>query len=242
MAKGQASPEAAGQLGTLKISATLDALIDDRRFILVNPMDHWATPGWNGTKCHIPPRDEVWEAEAKGDYESYKDPATGKYVPGTLCIMDGYVDGPLGPEKSFDCVRFIRESLGITKNKKTGKVTFEKDWGAAGVSVVIDGASREEIEQVRAGGNERWQEHELAVAQMHVHAFESQNQARTRSGMTPLTESPEIVAYRELVSHFDSKRKQKLMERFDINKGIPGAALDRTKDIYKIPAPQAPAA
>lgn len=196
-----------------RLTATLEAFEDKKSFVLVSPMDRWAKPMWNGTGFYIPPKDEVVRAVRKDQYESYK--IDGKYVPGTLRVWDRIVESRLGPQKVYDVVRAIRESLGIRKTKN-GYV-YEKEWGMAGIGVVLDGASREEIEAVRAQGMERFKDYELAVAQMKVNAYESQTSVRLRNGLQPLPESQEVAQCRKVIAELDARQTKQLLSKFDLD-------------------------
>lgn len=217
-----------------RIAATLESLTDRKVFVLVSPMAETAKPTWDGVTMFVPPRDEV-APDAKDYFEAYRDPATGRPVPGTLRVFDLHEQTPAGDRKCFDVVRAIRESLGIKKTPRGFEYT--REWGAAGIGVVMDGASLEEIEEVREQGAARYREHGLATAQMTVDAHESMNANRVRQGLQALVDTEEVKIARETVSELSGARREQLRKRFDLDKGVKGAARDLgAGETIKIPA------
>lgn len=219
-----------------KIGMTFDSLMEVRKFVLVSAMDRGATPTWDGVAMHVPKRDFI--VECPNWFESYRDPVTKQYIPGTLVVFDLVIKEGAGERRTFDIVRGLREALGI-KRLPDGTFEYTKDFGMAGVGVMMYGATREEIEAVRTAAMERFKEYELADAQMRVQAHESMNNNRVKSNLAPLPDSEEVTLARELISELAADRRRKLLDKFDLGR-VQGAARDIGHGSVGTAAPDAP--
>jgi len=197
-----------------RMLATIEAINPVKRFILVNAsLQSYVLP-WDGLSIHVPGAEQVVPKVNNRTWHSYIDPKDHKPVPGTLVIWDLMESTALGERKTWDAVSAIRNCLGLRKEK--GGFVYAAAWGAAGVSVITDGASREEIEAVRGSGKSRHSDYRLAEALAAVHAFDSRNTQLERSKMAPMQPTPEYLENMEIIATLNAKKRAALLDQFDI--------------------------
>lgn len=212
-----------------RVAATFEAISQQKRFVLVNASDQWMDPQYDGVRMLVPPAGEVVEMSErtpKTVFHSYIDPATGKYVPGTLVVWDIFMPTDLGEKLVWNVTIAIRHCLGLERDTKTKKFVYRGTQGMAGVGVVLDGCSLEEINQVRGGGMDRFKRYSHGVALATIHAFDERNSKRVQQGLPELPPSEEYRKALEVANVIKEAERKALLKTFDLERGDPKVQMD----------------
>jgi hypothetical protein len=150
-------------------------MVPPKDFIVINPSEEWQCIVSSPVEFVVPPRNVSVTAEThQGTDNLSAVDHDGDTVPGTLVVGDVRDEGRL----VWNAAEGLRAALGINANGE-----YATGLGLRGLAVLPAGATREEIEEVRAQGIERLNAASVESARATVAAHDEKNDIRRRLNM-----------------------------------------------------------
>lgn len=182
-------------------------MVPPKDFIVINPCDEWQQIISSPVEFSVPPRDvAVTKATHNGGDAFSAVDSDGDPVPGTLVITDVWSDGVLIWNASVG----LRTALGVSPSGE-----YKTGLGLKGLAVLPSGATREEIEEVRAQGVERLNASRVQSARDTVAAHDEKNEIRRRLNMPLLPGDDEYVKASLLLNRLTASHASEVEERID---------------------------
>lgn len=187
-----------------------------KEYVLINVGPRTVSIQYGGETVWVPPGARGHSKVERDDSTrprklvSYKNPANGKYVPGTLVIKDIVKVNPVfgSREVIWDAAEFIMERIGEN---------CERDYGRRGISWAPVDASMEDLAKSMEEAFPRWYQSEIRDAKT-VLAEESERLRVSQMRNMPATPpSDDVVRAREIL-RIEAERSQKTVQ--DLMKGF----------------------
>lgn len=182
---------------TNKVHTGVEFLAIPQAWTLINPTPEAITFQWAGETRTIPSSEDIVLPHPKyPDVPCSAKDEHGDYIPGTLILADVRVKGRGGQELlQWSAREAIEKVLGVdVKNK-----TYTRSYALKGLSALPENPQREDAEEVRRQGFERYRIWRIKEARATLAKLEFRNEALARAGLKPREASAEYAEAKAIV-------------------------------------------
>jgi hypothetical protein len=206
---------------TVALSGKMKKLVlnHSKEYVLVNVGPRPVAIGYGGNTVWVPPgarghaQIEREDAARPHKLASHKNPANGKYIPGTIVIRDIVkVDKVFGSrEVIWDAAEFIMERIGEN---------CEKEYGKRGIAWALPTATMEDLAEIMREAYPRWYASEIKDAKSVLAEEESRLKVASMRNIPATAPSDDVIRARAILA-MEAERTKKsvadLMKGFQID-------------------------
>jgi len=157
----------------------LSFIVRPKGYVIVNATEDRIEVRCAGMGFYVPPKSEFHNPDEPRLMHSYKDPQTGKPMPGTLLLVDVVERGSLVLKTLWNSEAAVIHVFGVDMNSGLPS----SDYFLRGLGVVPEGATREEVEATRTAGVVRARKWAVRTAYGVVNSHNLKNEARKRANL-----------------------------------------------------------